>query len=202
MTSYEYPEFILFQKKDRLTDLERTCYYARTVEEIVLAWIERGNTVVVAHNPEMSWPAIGFTFVRGRRAVAMANIPVDKIVASYPNYERIGDKIVQFSDQEGFLPDHEWFDKRNQRLRIFNDEVLKMNRVPARALGELILSYALSEVGFAEISYGKKVAGEQFLKLSLIYFGPDVEQENSGWYENASMSLAELREFIPEALWV
>jgi hypothetical protein len=197
-----FPDFILMQNKDPLHTLEEICSTARTVEEVVLGWVERGQTLVVALNPEVPWPAIGFSFVRGKKVVAIANIPIDRLMASYPAYEGINDKILEFSDQEGFLPDHEWFDKRNERLGIHMDKSVKLNRFPAACLGEVALSYALSEVGYAEISFGRRVGDQQYLKVSMVYFGPEVEAENAGWYEKGVVSLNELRDFVPRAVWV
>lgn len=199
------PEFTQIRTKEsrkRIEHLQILCSQARSIEEIVVAWVGKGRNLVISRNTDESSPALEFAFTAGSETVAFASIPLERLLPTYPGFEPLNESMLRFDDQEGFSPDNEWFDRRNARLGVCIDDLCDMNVAPPPAVGELIMSYALASIGFAEVSLGKRLRGRQFLKLSLVFFGSPKETEEAGWYEYACTPLHELREFVPRAYWM
>lgn len=198
----EFTQIRVKDSKKRIKDLQILCSQARAIEEIVVAWVGKGRNLVVSRNTDETAPALEFAFTMSGETVAFAAIPLERILPTYPAFEPLNESMIRYDDQDGFSPDNEWFDRRNARLGVSSSEACEMNVAPAAALGELILSYALASVGFAEISLGKKVRGAQYIKASMVFFGSPKETEEAGWYEHTCTPLDDLRQFVPGAYWV
>lgn len=198
----EFTQISSKESKKRIKHLEILCAQARSIEEIVVTWVGKGRNIVVSRNTDEAAPALEFAFTVEGSTVAFASIPLERMLPSYPCFEPLNESMLRFDDQPGFSPDNEWFDHRNARLGVCSSEECEGNVAPASAVGELILSYALASVGFAEISLGKRVRGRQFLKLSLVFFGSPKQTEEAGWYENTFTALEDLRGFVPGAYWM
>ena len=197
----EFTQIRSKESKKRIEHLQILCGQARAIEELVLTWVGKGRNLVVSRNADESAPSLEFAFTAAGETAAFASIPLERILPSYPTFEPLNECMVRYDDQPGFSPDNEWFDQRNARLGVCSSEECDGNIAPASAVGELILSYALASVGFAEISLGKRIKGRQFLKLALVFFGPSNQVEEAGWYENTFTALDDLRGFVPGAYW-
>jgi hypothetical protein len=198
-------EFTRVSPKDstkRIRHLQLLCEQARSIEEIVLTWVGKGRNLVISRNTDESAPSLEFAFTLSGETVAFASIPLARLIPTYPHFEPLNESMVRFDDQPGFAPDNEWFDQRNARLGICSSDQCDGNVAPPSAVGELVLSYALASVGFAEISLAKRIAGRQFLKLALVFFGPSGQNEETGWFENTFTPLDELRGFVSGAYWM
>ncbi|NDC39191.1 MAG: hypothetical protein EBZ48_14285 [Proteobacteria bacterium] len=197
----EFTQIISKEGKRRIEHLQILCAQARSIEEIVLTWVGKGRNLVVSRNTDEAAPALEFAFTVAGETVAFASIPLERILPSYPCFEPLNESMVRFDDQPGFSPDNEWFDQRNARLGVCSSDACEGNVAPAAAVGELILSYALASVGFAEISLGKRIEDRQFLKLALVFFGSPHQSEEAGWFENTFTPLDDLRGFVPGMYW-
>jgi len=186
----------------RVEDLKAICSQARSIEEILLLWIGKGRKVVVSRNDDDTEPGIEFAFLLGSEIYAHTIIPVQRFLATYPDFQSLNEDVTRFDDQDGSSPDGEWFEKRNARLGVLLDGRRSVNIAPPSALGELVLSYALSSVGFAEVGLARKANGDRYVKLSLVYFGNAGVEQGSGWYEQALVSLPALKMYVPSAYWV
>lgn len=156
---------------------------ARSLEEIVLHWVRPGHNLIVGLNRELPEPCVALSFVRRGETIAVANLSLEYVQKTYPRVPALKETVLRFSDQEGFRPDDTWFDARNERLGIYTDEELDMNVAPSEGLVELVLSYALSSAGFAEISQesrSTKNPSHSIIRASLVFLGLEDEQ---GWYE-------------------
>ena len=199
------PEFTQLRAKEgkkRIEHLQILCSQARSVEEIIMAWVGKGRNLIISHTTTDDILALEFAFTIAGETVAFASIPLERLLPSYPDFEPLNESMIKFDDQEGFSPDNEWFDNRNARLGIYTDDICDMNLAPSAAVGELVLSYALASTGFTEISQWKRVGGRQYLKLSMVFFGSAHESAEAGWYEYACTPLDELRTFVPCAYWM
>jgi hypothetical protein len=190
------------EKNRRLSEVSELCLQARSVEELILTWVSPRRSLVVSRNVEAAQPTLGFSFVQNRETHAIANIPLERFLPAYPDFEQLNEKLLYFDDQMGFSPDCEWFDKRNSRLGITVHDELDINLAPPSAIGELVLSYAVSSVGFAEICQTKRFGDRNLFKMLLVFFGPDIDDPESGWYENACVNVESLRSYVPRAFWM
>jgi hypothetical protein len=180
----------------QVSKLDQLCLNARSLEEIVLRWVRPGKNLVVGLNRELPEPCIALSFIRRGETIAIANLSLEYIKKTYPRIEALSERVLRFSDQDGFRPDDVWFDARNERLGIYTDEALDMNVAPPEALVELLLSYALSSAGFAEISQERRSSKEpsvNLLRASLVFLGLEADQ---GWYELIGFWHAALTDYI------
>ncbi len=126
--------------------------------------------------------------MQGEEVLAVASLSMPDILSTLHEYQPLNEKIFAFSDQPGYRPDDAWFDGRNQRLGIRDSAVLNMNLSPPSALAELIVSYAFSSAGYAEVLSSATLdrSGSDFLHLNLVFFGDP--HDGLGWREQVACS--------------
>jgi hypothetical protein len=180
----------------QVSKLDELCVSARSLEEIVLRWIKPGNNLVVGLNRELPDPCVALSFIRRGETIAVANFSLDYVRRTYPYVPALKESVLHYSDQDGFRPDDAWFDARNERLGIYTDEALDMNVAPPEGLVELLLSYALSSAGFAEVSQERrsvKNPQRNYIRVSLVFLGLPEEQ---GWYESVAFWQHALQDYV------
>lgn len=179
----------------QVSKLDELCLSARSIEEIVAGWMRPGHSLIIGLNHELPETCVALSFVKRGETLAIANFSLEQMKKAYPLVAALNEEVLHFSDQEGFRPNDEWFDSRNSRLGVYTDEALDMNVAPPEALMELLLSYAYSSAGFAELSLVEAESGPQgvLLKASLVFLGLENEQ---GWYELIGFWQAALQDYV------
>lgn len=175
--------------------LYELCANAKLFEEIVARWTRPGQSIVVGLNKETIEQVLSISFLLNNETVALAQIPLNRIKTIYPYLTPLKEEVIQNPVNKEFKPDDLWFDQRNSRLGVFVDEAFDMNFAPPESLVELVLSYALSSAGFAEIQAydGENVDRSILLKTSLVFLGLEDQQ---GWYESILLDKKALKNYL------
>lgn len=124
---------------------------------------------------------------------AVARFSRERLIELSPGFEprfgRLCETVSYFSDQDGFTPDVDWFERRNARLRLVENEKIDAPfgafLAPASAITPLIVSYALSSAGCAtvrsELFPTKTYEPVECFVINLQFFGSD--RRGAGWNE-------------------
>ena len=191
-------ELVLLPANDQVSlsqyeRVKRICEGSLSLEQLVLQWLchsaRRG--LVVSRHDDTPFPCVGMLFQSGNASLAVACWEIGQALAPYAGYQPLNETIFHFSDQEGCFPDSEWFHSRNERLGIDFDDLLNLPLVPAQALGEVVLSYALSSSGYARLVWrdrceqgARKTA--PFIKAELVFLG-NAHEATPGFTETVAV---------------
>ena len=175
--------------------LHELCTNAKLFEEIVARWTRPGQSIVVGLNKETPEPMLSISFLLNSETIALAQLPLNRVRAIYPFLTPLKEEIIETPGKAEFKPDDQWFDQRNNRLGVFVDEAFDMNFAPPESLVELVMSYALSSAGFAEIQAydGENLDCSILLKASLVFLGLEDQQ---GWYESVLIDKKALKNYL------
>ncbi len=177
------------------------CSHARSLEELML-WVDEGKRIVVNAHGRGARRMIEFSFTIEDDVVAVLSVSAAGVVSRIPEFEPLCEQARTFDDQPGYRPDDGWFDARNQRLGLYDNQFHQMNFAPPRAVLELVCSYALSSSGFAEVSHIDLIEGEgtaRAIKIALMF---TAQTDTHGWYETAAVYKSELRSHLAERYWL
>jgi hypothetical protein len=189
-------------KIDRLNRITAFCQEAACLEEIIVEWLSRGKnrSLTVSRNDEMPFKCVGLSFFENEASIALACLKTSEL----PKVPALRETVFKFADQEGFIVDAEWFDQRNERMGFYDEGILDAPIADAESLAELVLSYALSNVGLANIKADRMEpdmeAYGQFLRLELVFLG-DVwkeDKDSPGFMEKVIIRLNPLRRLLKE----
>jgi len=176
-----------------LRELSEISEASESLEELIKAWLCQGRTIVISKDPHVQVPALGFSFQTESGFVAQGVLPLEELDNN--DYEPLNQSVIYFDDQEGYRPDDAWFEERDERLGIYFDEDLDINVCSPSAFKELVLSYAFSSAGYAEISSTSLPSEEQTQKVvqvSLVFLGENLE---AGWNEEIAIDWSDFREY-------
>lgn len=176
--------------------LRQMCGRANFLEELVLFWCGANRRLVVKRNDRNTIPALSVAFVQKDKVVATAHLAATELLEASPSFEPLDETILAFNDQEGYRPNDEWFVARSNRLGIQFLSEHEINFAPAEAVSELMLSYVLSSLGYAEVDAVKSAEDPMKTigyKLSLVFLGG---VNHTGWAEYVGVLKGELVEFI------
>ena len=183
-----------------LQEIGDLCVRSKSPEELFL-WITGQRRIIVSRNPDWPVPAIGLSFLVRDTSVALVNVATPELVASLPGFRPLNEQTLNFSDQEGYRPDDEWFDERNDRLGLYDHADFGLNFAPPSAFLELMLSYALSSAGFAEISAVTESCADgqiETLQASLVFLGIE---RGRGWHETTGFFRRDFIQFLSNLFW-
>ncbi len=169
---------------------------ANSLEQLIHYWVSEKRSLIVFRSAEFNPESVSFIFRERQRELAIINIGAEELISRYSEYEPLNETILQFSDQPGYRPDDLWFEERNKRLGIYKNKKLRINTVPSKSCGALILNYSLSSKGQAQISLLNTTQQEyrwRYLKLSLTFME---EESLRGWSERVALSRMELAEMV------
>jgi len=99
-----------------------------------------------------------------------------------------------WTPEDGFVVDEEWFNERNKRLEISDDEQHDHLLLPSTFFAELMLSYVLSSAGYVKIDYhtfnAQTASDKDFYVVSCVFLGKDLQR---GWFEDFIVLQQKLR---------
>lgn len=161
-----------------LRTLKTLCQKARSLEEMIHSWCDKKRSVLISRDFNGSSPLILVSFFIRRRLLGSVEIDLDILLDQYPKASSL---------EVTSTPSTEMFNERQSRLGLYfvtqgvKNEV--QNAAPADSIGELIVSYAMSGYGFAEIRMlpSELNSISKFLELKLITINPVTK---IGWTEN------------------
>lgn len=175
-----------------LFKLRTLCSTARSLERLAYSWVTPRRQLVVERNDEVPFHCVAIMFSEDKKLLAHANILTEDLLRICPNFQLLNERTVPTRGGEGYQIDPEWYDARNDRLGILNDNRIDMNKAPATSLSELILSYALSTKGFARVSlehHGQRKRSLPVVCMDLVYLD---KNEERGWCEKIGVYRKEL----------
>lgn len=187
--------------KNELEALCDLCGHVRSIEELLL-WVDEGKRIVVNSHGRGANRMLEFSFTIEDDVVAVLSVSAAGVVAKLADFEPLCEQARSFDDQPGYRPDDAWFDSRNQRLGLYDNETHQMNFAPPRAVLELMCSYALSSSGFAEVSHLDLEEGDKTVravKVALMFTAPT---DSHGWYETAAVYKTDLRQHLADRYWI
>lgn len=167
-----------------------------------MLWVDERKRIVVNAHGRGARRMIEFSFTIDDDVVAVLSVSAAGVVSRIPEFEPLCEQARTFDDQPGYRPDDAWFDARNQRLGLYDNQFHQMNFAPPRAVLELVCSYALSSSGFAEVSHLDLIEGEgttRAVKIALMFTAPT---DTHGWYETAAVYKSEIRSYLAERYWL
>jgi hypothetical protein len=130
-------------------ELRSLCRSSRSLEEIALSWCSEKKSIFISRDIEHAPDQVTFVFLIKKRVIGTVTAPIESILSEYPITEPVDQ---HFSFNESLLrPEEKWFRRRQIRLGLSYSKELGANVAPSESIGELILSYCLSAVGYAEI---------------------------------------------------
>ena len=185
------------------------CEQAQHLEELLTFWVNKDQSIIIGSFKEKTQSSNGATqvgsavqaltisFLRAEQTIATAKIPRKTLLKMFPALVPLSETVIASETKPGFKPDEYWFDQRNTRLGVVVDDELDINIAPPEAVLELVLSYALSSAGFAEVQQlsDTKIKNEYFIKLSLVFLGLVEEQ---GWYESIIVDRLKLGAYLKQ----
>jgi hypothetical protein len=130
-------------------ELRSLCRTSRSLEEIALSWCTDKKSIFISRDIEHAPDYLTCVFLIKKRIIGTVTAPIDSILSEYPVTEPV-DQHFTF-DQATMRPEEKWFRSRQQRLGLSFSKELGANIAPSESIGELILSYCLSAVGYAEM---------------------------------------------------
>lgn len=133
-------------------NLKEICKTACSIEELILFWCGLKRIVTIAPVLTEDSIHIEFRFMFKNKIMGVARTPLAVLLEQVPLAEPIDDTILFFDDQSGGRPNEPWYEERSARLGIVFDKIVGINKSPAQAIGELIISYLL--VGSVVIECG------------------------------------------------
>lgn len=133
--------------------INQICHKALTIADLIVAWVDQSShSLMIGEAPDSKGKYLAISFRKKEEALALMFCRKDLEIAQYPGFQLLNRNIKSFADQDGILPDLEWIEKRDKRLKIRWDEENQFSQVRPIAFGELILSYACSYPGLAIIT--------------------------------------------------
>lgn len=124
-------------------NLKEICRAACSIEELLIFWCGLKRVITIAPVIYKDTILVEFRFMYRNKVLGVARAPLASMVDRTPFIEQIDDTILFFDDQPGGRPNEPWYEQRSSRLGIVFDKSTGVNRAPAQAIGELILSYLL-----------------------------------------------------------
>jgi len=176
-----------------LRELSEISEASDSLEELIKSWLSQGRTIVISRDPYVQVPALGFSFQTESGFVAQGILPLDELDNN--EYEPLNQSVIYFDDQQGYRPDDLWFEERDERLGIYFDEEMDINVCSPSAFKELVLSYAFSSAGYAEISardFSNDARDLQVVQVSLVFLGENLE---AGWNEEIVIDWSDFQDY-------
>lgn len=183
--------WILGGEGRRLVDLfvlEHLCSDARSIEEL-LPWVEGERRIHVARASSGNRPRIEFAFMAGVKPLALFAFTEREVSGECGKLESITAAALSFDDQDGFRPDPEWFDRRNDRLGLRAAGEDGVNAAPPAAVMEIVLSYASASGGEAQISADE---ARDAITIRLAW----QNEQGAGWQETLLVDRSQLIEWL------
>ncbi len=196
----------------KLEKMRKLCSLGTSFEELILNWVEPqvparastekvaspverpGYSITISRNDEMPIKSIGVIFERGEDCFGLACVAVDQAVSLYGAHERLNESTFSLSDSDGFTCDQEWFDRRNLRLGIVENQLRGGHIVPPSSIGELVLEYSLSTAGFVRFAAAERSEdGDGEIELTLVFLGKDMTR---GWHEEMIVEVESLKRHV------
>jgi hypothetical protein len=161
-----------------LKTLKTLCQKARSLEEMIHSWCDKKRSVLISRDFNGASPLILVSFFIRRRLLGSVEIDLDILLEQYPKANPL---------EVTSTPSTEMFNERQARLGLYFATIDQSkevhNAAPADSIGELIVSYAMSGYGFAEIRMlpEDSTGIAKFMELKLITINPVTKV---GWTEN------------------
>ncbi len=161
--------------------LRTLCQQARSLEQIIHSWCDTQRSLLVSKDVNGETPLLVVSFFLRKRLLGSVEIDLEVLLESYKKISPL---------ELNATPDPLKFKERQDRLKLYiiqDSNKNFLNAAPADAIEELILSYAISGYGFAEIKKSDAVIINSkesylgFLELKLITINPE---SKLGWTEN------------------
>jgi hypothetical protein len=136
-------------------DIERireVCSYSTTMADLIVGWVthmHRSLSIISAPDHDDRYLMIAFE--REKINIGMLFCETATEIAQYPGFKPLNRNVQKFADMDGVVPDYEWIEKRDQRLKVVWDDENGFCVTPPRSFGELILSYACKQPGLVRI---------------------------------------------------
>ncbi|RMD86873.1 MAG: hypothetical protein D6808_02470 [Candidatus Dadabacteria bacterium] len=171
------------------------------VEELIVRWLNKKGRIIsfsiFENGQEIDPNSIQVCCQEDKReTVGFLNLPLKDMIERNEGFEPLCEKYFKFADQEGVVPDIEWFEKRNERLDIWGDEEEEVNLAPPSAMSELIASYALARNGLCQV-HPSTLKGRKGYMMELVYLGPDLSEDSDVfWLEKVFIDKEELEAYI------
>ena len=177
--------------------IREICSQSFTIADLIVKWLQdnqRSLTIINPNYPKTN--CLMVSFEAKKDSVAMLFCDLAQEVKQYPGFQPLNRNVSRFADQEGYLPDYEWMEQRDKRLKSrWNDENGFLEVSP-RGFGEVILSYVVKSPGMAKIS--RRIAAYKHVPhdiyhADLAFF----EKEKSyGFHEVFAVKCSQFERFV------
>ncbi len=174
------------------------CTKASTLQEIISRWIKNQKSLTIIRNDETPSPCLSIHFEHNNNTVAIGFFNIEQMVASCPGYQPLNEEVFKYADQEGFRADDPWFEARDERLNIAPDYDSPDPIIPPESVGEVVLSYALSSMGYARIypnTQMKEWEGLDMITLDLRFIKDEPEVV---WNEKGNVYSSALKKYVSD----
>lgn len=133
--------------------IKELCNYSLTIADLIVGWLTRSDhSLGLISAPDLGDKYLMISFGKGKESVAMLFCETANEIAQYAGFKPLNRTVQKYADMDEIIPDYDWIEKRDQRLKIcWDDENGFCNATP-RAFGELILSYVCKKPGLARIT--------------------------------------------------
>lgn len=168
-----------------LEDLSVIAEDARSFEELISLWLSPERSLAFARNDASDEHCVGISFVDKSGGTFVGKLSTAEVLRLYSG-------AILFPAASHQVDD-EWILERNERLGIEYDEETDTFLSPPESMGELIVTYSLAPLGYAEITLEEKENNQQLVHLDLVYF----ETRNTpAWGEEFYVDVNELEGFL------
>ena len=152
-----------------LHQAQSCCSKSKDIRDLVLGWMAPGREISFFKSEEHKKPTALCGLFNNGNPEAFVEIDIEKAISKIPNYQPLNEDKFPHADSDKISANQEWFEARDQRLRIKFKRQFQITVAPLTAITELILSYVNSSFGMVKVSYGKKLDGiiEPHLELEL-----------------------------------
>lgn len=132
--------------------IREVCSYSTTIADLIVGWVthmDRSLSIISAPDHDDKYLMVAFE--REKINIGMLFCETATEIAQYPGFKPLNRNVQKFADMDGVVPDYEWIEKRDQKLKVVWDDENGFCITPPHSFGELILSYASRRPGLVRI---------------------------------------------------
>ncbi len=168
------------------------------MEKLIRTWLrgfDKGLTMAVVREDGVEGFVISVD--ESEKPLAFARLPLPSVLKIYGKFAPLPEKAYRYADQPGSTPNIEWFERRDRRLGLKWNDDFDCRIIPARALGELILSYCFSSGGMVrvrkDLDEDRRCRITELYRFTFAFFGGNADY---GWEEKGIVLRDRLEHYI------